>query len=57
VNDGETVPVSVKLTKEELRELDEAIRRSKRFLNRSDAIRTLIREFIEKSKTEVTNHA
>ena len=49
----EAVSVSVKLTKEELKEFDEAIKKSKRFLNRSDDIRTLIREFIEKTKAGV----
>ena len=52
MNEVEIVPVSVKLTKEELKEFDEAIKRSKRFLNRSDAIRSLIRDFVEKSRVE-----
>ena len=46
----EVMSVSVKLTKEELKEFDEAIKKSKKFLNRSDAIRALIRKFIEREK-------
>ncbi|WP_456477916.1 ribbon-helix-helix domain-containing protein [Geoglobus ahangari] len=39
--------VSVKLTKKEAEEFDNAIKKHGKFLNRSDAIRNLIREFIE----------
>jgi len=46
----EVVSVSVKLTKEELKEFDKAIKKHRRFLNRSDAIRQLIRDFIDSTK-------
>ena len=50
--EANSVTVSVKLTRKEVKEFDEAIKRSRKFLNRSDAIRTLIREFIERVKQE-----
>ena len=46
---SEVVYVSVKLTKKDLEEFDRAVRKSKRFLNRSDALRQLIRDFIDAS--------
>ena len=39
--------LSVKIPKKELEAFDEAVKKSERFLNRSDAIRHLIRKFIE----------
>jgi len=44
---SEVVSVNVKLTRKELEAFDRAVKQSKRFLNRSDALRQLIRDFIE----------
>jgi len=49
---SEVVYVSVKLTKKDLEAFDRAVKKSKRFLNRSDALRHLIRDFIELSERE-----
>jgi len=48
---GETV--SVYLTEKEIQALDEAIKKSGRFVSRSDAIRYLIRRFIDEQGVTV----
>jgi len=48
------VVVSASITRDELRAFDEAIKRSKRFLNRSDALRYLIRRFVDEQGVSVT---
>lgn len=45
--DVERTTITANLTKEEAKKFDEAVRKSGRFLSKSDALRYLIRKFIE----------
>jgi Arc/MetJ-type ribon-helix-helix transcriptional regulator len=45
--------IAFRLPKKEAQLFDEAIKKSGRFMNRSDALRYLVREFIREMKVEV----
>ncbi|MDW7990538.1 MAG: ribbon-helix-helix domain-containing protein [Archaeoglobaceae archaeon] len=49
----EVVTLSVRMPKKDLEAFENAVRESGRFLNRSDALRFLIREFVETNKKVV----